>query len=750
MPMVSSVRSNECPLAVRIEVTARFALIGSAMALVLAAAQALPAQAQSLDADAELEDLIPDSAIANPEEWASQGNTEQPEDLASPDPDTPLTDDPGITLAWPEGDFDIVIDPLEEDPQLAEALARRNLRPAADLDLPAMAEAEAEEVASVDHELTAQVTLRYPDSFAEFEGIDAFRQRFRELSDLIQLRDKDDNIAQLANRAKADRGLLESLLSVYGFFDSNVQQRVRTPADGEGSGADGAIAARDAQFTFTIDPGPRYRFGTIDLANLQDTGADFDTLRAAFEIQPGDYITQDKIVAERIDLNTALGENGYAFHEVAAPELLIDHARDEGDLNLPVTPGGKYNFGTVTSSSPKFLSGKHLAEIARFDVGDLYKESDVEDLRRAILATGLISTLSITPREVSPPANGEPGTVDLDVELTEAPLRTIAGSLGYATTDGYRTEVSWEHRNFFPPEGLLRLRGVAGTQEQLLGATFRRNNWHGRDKALTVDVFANTIDRDAYEARTVSVIGRYEKLSTLIFQKKVSWSIGLELVASQEREGTLDGQTGPRETYLVAAVPGRLLFDQSDSLLDPTRGWRLEGWLSPELSRNGGTQSIYARSTLEGRYYQPVSENIVVAARAKAGTIQGAALETIAPSRRLYAGGGGSVRGYGYQEIGPKDDLGDPTGGRSLAEFSLETRVRTGMFDGALSVVPFIDAGAVGTGDVPKFGDLQFGAGLGVRYYTNFGPLRVDLATPLNRRPGDSRIAVYVSLGQAF
>ncbi|HEX2793737.1 MAG TPA: BamA/TamA family outer membrane protein, partial [Croceicoccus sp.] len=182
----------------------------------------------------------------------------------------------------------------------------------------------------------------------------------------------------------------------------------------------------------------------------------------------------------------------------------------------------------------------------------------------------------------------------------------------------------------------------------------------------------------------------------------------------------------------------------------PTRGWRLEGWLSPEISTNNGVEATYARASIEGRYYQPVGEGIVVAARAKLGTIQGTTLDHIAPSRRLYAGGGGSVRGYGYQQIGPQDTLGEPTGGRALTEFSLETRVRTGMFDGALSVVPFVDAGAVDTTTTPRLRDLQFGAGIGVRYHTSFGPLRVDVATPLNRRPGDGRIAVYVALGQAF
>jgi translocation and assembly module TamA len=145
-----------------------------------------------------------------------------------------------------------------------------------------------------------------------------------------------------------------------------------------------------------------------------------------------------------------------------------------------------------------------------------------------------------------------------------------------------------------------------------------------------------------------------------------------------------------------------------------------------------------------------VSDKIVLAGRARVASIAGAPLSAIAPSRRLYAGGGGSVRGYGYREIGPTDANGDPTGGRSLAEASIEARIGTEFFDGALSIVPFVDAGTVSTSTLPDLETFRVGAGLGVRYKTGFGPIRVDVGVPLNPGPGDSPVAVYVSLGQAF
>ena len=140
----------------------------------------------------------------------------------------------------------------------------------------------------------------------------------------------------------------------------------------------------------------------------------------------------------------------------------------------------------------------------------------------------------------------------------------------------------------------------------------------------------------------------------------------------------------------------------------------------------------------------------MIAGRARVGMTAGAARDDIAPSRLFYSGGGGSVRGYGYQEIGPRNVLDRPIGGRSLAEFSLEARVRLPIFGGNFGVVPFVDAGNIYTESIPKFSGLRIGAGVGLRYYSNFGPIRIDVGTPLGRRKGESIVAVQVSLGQAF
>ena len=537
--------------------------------------------------------------------------------------------------------------------------------------------------------------------------------------------------------------MLGNLLRVYGYYDGQIVRSIGGVEAGEDR-ADTRPVVR-----FDVIPGERYTYGAIDLGNLA-AAPDAGVLRDSFEIRPGDPLNSDTIVEEQFDLDRMLGETGYAFAAIDEPQLLIDHARQQGDLTLAVEPNGKYVFGEVTSSDPRFLSGRHLGTIARFEPGDVYQRSLEFDLRRAITATGLVSSVTVTPREVEPPQGDRPGVVAMEVELQPAELRTIAGAIGYGSEEGFRVQASWEHRNFFPPEGLLRVRGIAGTQEQLAGVTFRKNNFGGRDRVLTADAYATTIDSPAFDANTAALLVTYERLSTLLFQKPISWSAGLELVATDERPAPVDGITRPRETFFVAALPGYAQLDTTDDLLDPTRGFRIAARLSPEVSRSNEVESFYLRARTEGSYYQQVTDTVVVAGRVTYGAIPGAPLAAIAPSRRFYAGGGGSVRGYGFREIGPTNVLGEPTGGRSLVEVAAEARIRTGFFDGALSVVPFVDAGSVSRSVTPDFDEIKIGAGIGVRYHTGFGPIRVDVGVPLNPDPGDSPIAVYVSLGQAF
>ena len=712
----------------------RAALVGS---LLLAS----PAWAQNRDAEAELKALIPDSAIDNPDAWAKAPPPAEPARQASDtatttqiDPNSPMAEDGSIHLPWPDEQFTVPqLVSLEPDPDLAEALKAGQGEP-----LPDRVEGDVQQI-------SRRLALVFPADPAVMPMRDVFAERFAALSTIKRLSgESDDNVAQLTARARTDDNLLRRLLRIYGYYDAEVTQTISAIEPGA------AAAASAPSIRFEISPGPRYRFGTIALGDLPGTGSHYPALRDMFGIQTGDPLDNDRIVVSQQKLDEALGEQGYAFARLGEAELTADHRREEGDLSIPVATGGQYRFGGVISKLPDFLSSKHLEDIARFEHGDLYKRSLVDDLRRAIVATGLVSSIKLEPRETAPPQNGEPGALVLDATMAKAPLRTIAGAIGYDSGEGFRLEASWEHRNLFPPEGLLRLRAVAGTKEQLAGVTLRRNNFRGRDQVLTFDLYGNLVKRTAYVAKTVAATATFEKLTTLIFQKPWVWSVGLEAIASNERPGNSADIVATPQTYYVLALPLRGAVDTSDNLLDPRRGIRAALRISPEVSLSSGRKVGYARIQADASAYLPLGKSAVVAARVRLGSIAGAEIGDIAPSRRFYAGGGGSVRGFGFQEIGPRDAQGLTSGGRSLSEFSLEARVKTGLLGGGLSLVPFIDGGTADVESTPHFKDVRFGAGLGLRYQTGFGPIRVDVATPIGRRAGESPVAVYVSLGQAF
>jgi translocation and assembly module TamA len=558
-----------------------------------------------------------------------------------------------------------------------------------------------------------------------------FTPLFRQYSALLAGADKPaPSLAELRRRMREDTELLITLFRSKGFYDPEVQ------IDVEAAGSGGQLAILP-----TVDAGPLYRLASVDV--IVPSHVDRDFVMTTLGLAAGDPLEAERINLAVDRLNLRLTETGFPFAKPATPDILVDHEDRSADLSMTLDTGPKATIGAIAVAGEPLFSAKHVSRLARFKPGDIYSASDIEDLRRALVATGLVGSLGIEP--VAKSDNPAATVVDLVVTMTPAPMRTLAGQVGFSTTDGFRVEASWQHRNLIRPQGAVTLRGVVGTDEQRLSADLRRSNWKRRDRTLGARIAASREDRDAFFARTFELGAHIERETNLIWQKTWVYSLGAELLVSQERDRSRIVGGGGLETFYIAAAPLLLTYDGSDDLLDPSTGFRLTGRLSPELAFSGDTYT-YIRAQIDGSGYLQLGEKFVLAARARLGTILGAERRNIAPTRRFYAGGGGSVRGYGFQGVGPRDADNDPLGGRSITELSIEGRYRFGQF----GIVPFIDAGQVYTTTYPKFYDLRFGAGIGARYYTNFGPIRIDVATPIDPRKGDPRVGVYVSIGQAF
>lgn len=562
---------------------------------------------------------------------------------------------------------------------------------------------------------------------------DGLEARYKALSALREGGGKAANATQVSARAKEDEALAVRLLKSLGYYDAAAVSTIET--------LPGTPAKLKA--TVSAQPGRLYTLSSVTV--VADATTPPDLVRSQLPLKVGDAIEAERIQGSEANVSLVLPQRGYPFVKVGDRDILLDDQTPTGAYTLPVDIGPRSSFGQLRTEGDAVFDLDHLNVFPRFKGGELYDNRLADDLRDALVGTALFSTVSVEPVRTGKVNADGTEAVDLLVRQTKGPARTLAGNAGYSTGQGIRAEATWTHRNLFPPEGALIGSVIAGTQEQGASATFRRANAGKRDRTFNVIASANRSNYDAYNAFTGTVGVRWSYDSTPIWQKKFTYYYGGELVGTNESVYDFARGRNVRRTYGIVALPTQVLFDRSDSLLNPAKGYRLRVNISPETSVQGSV-SPYVRAQVEGTFYYPVSPSLVIAGRAKAASIQGIARDDLAPSRRFYGGGGGSVRGYGYQRLGPFDPNGDPVGGRSLNEFALEARYRFGDF----GIVPFVDAGNSYESSTPNLSSLKMGAGIGGRFYTNFGPLRFDVATPLNPRKGDGKVALYISIGQAF
>jgi len=560
---------------------------------------------------------------------------------------------------------------------------------------------------------------------------------FKSLSALQKGGGKAANATQVSARAREDEALAVRLLKSLGYYDATAVSTVETIP-----GNPGRLRA-----TVKATAGRLYTLGSVTVTHGPTTPADI--VEHNLPLKVGDPIEAARIQGAEANVALVLPQQGYPFVKVGDRDILLDDvspgAPATGAYTLPVDTGPRSSFGKLVTTGDPVFGLDHLNVFPRFKQGQLYDQRLRDDLRDALVATGLFSTVSVEPQRTGQTNPDGTEQVDLLVNQIKGKARSLSAQAGYSTGEGAKIQGTWTHRNLFPPEGALIGSVIAGTQEQGLSGQFRRSNAGKRDRTFIAIASADHSNYDAFNAFTFTLSARWAYDSTPIWQKRITYFYGGELVGTNESVYDFGRGEKRRKTYGIAALPGQIQWDTSDNLLNPTTGYRLKLNLSPETSVSGGVRP-YARTMIEATGYYPVSTSLVLAGRARAGSIFGIDRDDLAPSRRYYGGGGGSVRGYGYQRLGPFDPNGDPVGGRSLNEFAVEARYRFGNF----GIVPFFDAGNAYDSTFPKLGDLRFGAGIGGRFYTNFGPFRLDLATPLNPRKGDGKVALYISIGQAF
>ena len=643
-------------------------------------------------------------------------------------------------------------DPVEEigDAPVRDAELNRPLQPLEDFN-PEPVEFAENETDDAITELEYVYELRGLEEADEQTPVN-MRGLFNRFSALDDGDGKAITFAQIQARVTEDSALLERILASEGWYSARVETRIRRAPEERG---------QPLRAVLEVVPGVRYEFSDI-VIDAQPTVP--ETLLADnFPLRIGEPIVAARVQGAEAGLAVALPENGYPFAELGDRDILLDQETGDGVYTLPIDTGPRSRFGGIRTTGNLAFDADHVEVIARFERGELYNSAMVDDLRKALVATGLFRAVSVVPERSGEDAGDGTEYATIVVDQQAGRPRTIAGSIGYGTGEGFRLEGSWSHRNLFPPEGALTASIVAGTNEQGAGVTFRRANAGKRDRTVLLRAEALRSDLDAFEALTgrLSALISYE--STNLWQKPLTYAYGAQLIGTIEEDFDVARGIQESRTFFIGGLIGEIGIDRTDSLLDARNGFRVSALIEPEGSLQNEF-SPYVRARLDASAFYSPTDSITLAGRLRLGTIQGIERFDLAPSRRFYGGGGGSVRGFGFQQLGPRAEIANPDfdpndpeetadpfiyqplGGVGLNEAAAEVRYRFGDF----GVVAFVDAGQVYLDSVPDFSNLRFGAGLGGRYYTNFGPLRLDVAFPIDRREGESAITVYVSIGQAF
>ncbi|HEX2150516.1 MAG TPA: BamA/TamA family outer membrane protein [Stellaceae bacterium] len=579
--------------------------------------------------------------------------------------------------------------------------------------------------------------LRYETEIAGVED-SALADLLGEVSELKNLQDRLPASEQaLRRRAERDLELLTDAAHSLGYWDARFSYRIETGTE---------PTEVPAKVIVTAEAGPLYHVAEINILGPERRPLVIprDSMASPLPLLPGEPARTEPVVAAETALLADLGHAGHPFATKVDRRVVIDHEARTMAVTYVLDPGPRMRVGPATISGLSRLDPAYVERRFRWRPGEVYDHNKVEETRRALIDSGLFSAVKIEP--VRDPA--DPDRVAMRIETVERAHRTIGVGAAYNTSEGAAARVFWENRNLFGQAEYLHFSVEAGTQKLGTSGTFRRPDFLAIDQDLVARAEVARENPAAYDSR-------YARFSVGLERRFRPGLIAGGGISIEKANVDQEANVGPvpaserSQRYALIGLPLFVKLDRSDDLLNPTSGYRLQANFVPYQSF-AGSDLTFVSERVAGSAYKRLgsSDRYIVAAFAAVSSIQGASLAELPADKRIYAGGGGSIRAYGYQMAGPLDANDNPIGGRSSLELSVEARIRVTK---TIGIVPFFDAGSFYRSPLPQLGErIFYGPGLGLRYYTPFGPVRLDLATPLRRRSADALVQVYISLGQAF
>ncbi len=469
----------------------------------------------------------------------------------------------------------------------------------------------------------------------------------------------------------------------------------------------------------------------------------------------------DEILKAQENVLPWFRNNGFPFAEIVFSRYFAFQEKKEFEARVRVNPRDFVLFGDIVLEGSNELSLEYIEIIKTWEKGEKWNESKVELLRNELLSLGIFSNVSIqavkrsnrdltikeTKEEREQRIFTQGDDYIVQINLKDSTQRSFGGGFAYNTSRGFGAKLFWEHRNFF--DGAEKLSIDLDYWEDLQRAILSFEIPDVFVRSLDFNL-TSTLEREVFDAYTttslITDIGFEQPLASE-YVDNLRLSYFLQAVVGSEE----DHHTNVVDDYYYFGLPVRFTSRATNSALDPSEGYIFSLQAAPYV---GVFREAFSVFQLEGSFstYFELMENkkLVAAIKAKAGALFSEDVNNIPPPLRFYAGGANSVRGYSYQELGPENRFGEAVGGASMFEASFELRYK---INDEIAIVPFVDMGNVyDSYEIDFTEDFNFGTGIGLRYYTLAGPLRLDVAVPFDDKNGFAfdDFQVYISIGQSF
>lgn len=480
---------------------------------------------------------------------------------------------------------------------------------------------------------------------------------------------------------------------------------------------------------FTIDPGPAFEITEYEILyqdegdsrpiSLEEAGVKADGSAEGAALQE----TQTRFLAY-------LWNHGYPSAEIISRRAIANIDKGTASAVFVFKSGPKARFGEIEIEGLDKTKPSFVRRLKTWEDGEEFERSKMVDYRNRLAETSLFSAINIAPG-----APDETGAAPINLKLDERKRRTIGAGVSYSTTEGPGGRLFFENRNIFGRGENFRIEARASEIEQSINFDITRPWPRLPGLAFANFEFSNETT-DAFDARSINLSGG---LAKKWLKDRLETRAALALETSNVKAEGLE-----ERTYFVS-TPLSVVWSSEDNLLDPQKGFRAAWTITPYTGTDSFTQTEFSARS---RIHFGKDNRFTLAGRGALGATFGSSLADLPRNKRLYAGGGGSVRGFGFQEAGPLDADNNPVGGRSSIEAAIEARAKILQ---NVQLVGFVDAGSVSSNSLPDFNeDFFIGYGGGVRYLTPVGPIRLDVAFPLDKRDSDRGFQIYIALGQAF